>query len=73
MNHEEHFARHGGVHFENLVPPEEINRFVNNLSDEQRSSLFEVLHQLSDAGLIRIRNDHVWADGEGNTGGSQEC
>jgi hypothetical protein len=70
---QEHFARHGGVHFSNQVPPEEINRFVRELPPEKRESLFEVLKELEQAGMIVIHNDGVWADGEGETGGSQEC
>lgn len=73
MNHYEHFARHGGVHFENLVPPEEINKFVDSLPEERRESMYEVMKELEQAGLIRIIHDGLWADGEGNVGGSEEC
>lgn len=50
---QEHFARHGGVHFSNRVPPEEINRFVRELPPEKRESLFEVLKELEQAGMNR--------------------
>lgn len=73
MNHYEHFAKHGGVHFENLVPPEEINKFVDNLPEERRESMYEVMKELEQAGLIRILNDGLWADGEGKIGGSDRC
>lgn len=47
-------VRFGGVRFENLVPPEEINRFVRELPPSKRDSLFEVIQQLRDAGLIKV-------------------
>lgn len=70
---QDHFARHGGVHFSSLVPPEEINRFVGRLPAEKRESLFEVLQELNQAGLIAIHNDGLFADGEGEIGGSEHC
>ncbi|GAB7387859.1 hypothetical protein BSNK01_16960 [Bacillaceae bacterium] len=69
----DHFARHGGVHFRNNVPPEEINRFVLRLPAGKRESLFEVLQELQQAGLITVYNDGIFADGEGKVGGSDEC
>ncbi len=47
-------VRFGGVSFENLVPPQEINRFVRELPADKRESLFEVIQQLRDAGLIAV-------------------
>ena len=38
-----HYLKYGGVHFVNNVSPEEINRFVNSLSEEERSSLYNVV------------------------------
>ncbi len=73
MNQNDHFARHGGVHFSNNVSPQEINEFVRQLPAGKRDSLFEVLQELGQKGLITIHNDHVFADGEGNIGGSNEC
>ncbi len=70
---QEHFARHGGVHFTNNVSPEEINLFVRRLPAGKRESLFEVLQQLNEHGYITIHNDHVFTDGEGKIGGSDEC
>ena len=72
-NQQDHFARHGGVHFSNNVPPEEINQFVGQLPAGKRESLFEVLQELRNSGLITIHNDHVFTDGEGKIGGSDEC
>lgn len=73
MNQRDYFAKHGGVHFENIAHPSEINEFVNKLPAGKRESMFEVLHELNNAGLIRILNDGVWADGEGEVGGSDSC
>lgn len=73
LNQRDHYAKHGGVHFENLVDPAEINQFVNNLPAEKRESFFEVFTELKNAGLIRLVNDGQWADGEGEIGGSEEC
>ncbi|WP_124728555.1 hypothetical protein [Staphylospora marina] len=69
----EHFAKHGGVHFIPLVPPEEINRFVENLPEEKRDSMYEVMKELVAAGKISLPNDGVWTDGSGNVGGSDDC
>lgn len=69
----DHFAKHGGVHFRNNVPAQEINQFVNKLPIDKKESFFEVLDELEQANLITIVNDHVFADGEGKIGGSDEC
>lgn len=73
MDQQDHFAAHGGVHFQNLAPPEQINRFVRELPADRRESLFEVLKTLEQEGLIKIMNDGVWTDGEGKIGGSDNC
>ncbi|HJV45759.1 MAG TPA: hypothetical protein VJ824_08525 [Bacillota bacterium] len=70
---QDRFARHGGVHFTNNVTPQEINEFVSRLSAGKRDSLFEVLHELNEEGLITIHNDHVFTDGEGKLGGNNDC
>lgn len=70
---EAHFARHGGVHFQSNRSPQDINAFVSKLPERKRESLFEVLHELSEAGFITLYNDGLWADGEGNLGGSEDC
>jgi hypothetical protein len=69
----EHYARHGGVHFHNNVPAEEINVFVRELPADKKDSLFEVMTELEHAGLITVVNDHVFTDGEGKLGGSNDC
>lgn len=58
-------ARFGGVHFVNLVPQQEINKFVRDLPEAQRDSIFEVMQELDRQGLIEIQNDHQWTDAEG--------
>lgn len=73
MNQRDYFAKHGGAHFENIAHPSEINDFVNNLPEEKRQSMFEVMQELKNAGMIRLLNDDVWADGEGEIGGSDDC
>jgi|GEM_PF-1230377 len=70
---QDHFARHGGVHFTNNVSPEEINDFVDSLPEDRKESMFEVLQELRDEGMIDIVDDHVFTDGEGKIGGSDDC
>lgn len=70
--HNDHFVRHGGVHFRNNVTPEEINDYVRKLPAGKRDSLFEVLDNLDKAGLITVVNDHVFADGNGVVGGGDQ-
>jgi hypothetical protein len=65
----DHFVRHGGVHFRTNVSPQEINNFIRKLPAGKRDSLFEVLDHLNQAGLITIVNDHVFSDGNGVIGG----
>ncbi|MBM7590222.1 hypothetical protein [Brevibacillus fulvus] len=69
---EDHFVRHGGVHFRSNATPEEINNYVRKLPAGKRDSLFEVLEQLDNAGLITIVNDHLFADGNGVIGGGEQ-
>lgn len=58
-------VKYGGVRFENLVPPQEINRFVRELPEEKRSSLFQVIQELRDAGLIEVYDgDNITIDDE---------
>ncbi|WP_429823082.1 hypothetical protein [Brevibacillus laterosporus] len=68
----DHFVKHGGVHFCNNVPPQEINKFINRLPAGKRESLFEVLDKLEKNGLITIYNDHVFTDGNGVIGGGEQ-
>lgn len=68
----EHFVKHGGVHFRTNVSPTEINNFIRKLPAGRRDSLFEVLEQLENAGLITVCNDQLFADGNGIVGGGDE-
>ncbi|SFS36488.1 hypothetical protein [Marininema halotolerans] len=70
---DDHFARHGGVHFSPNASAEEINQFVNEMPVDQRDSFYEVIKSLSDQGLITLHNDGILADGEGQVGGSNDC
>ncbi|OYD07958.1 hypothetical protein [Paludifilum halophilum] len=70
---EEHYARHGGTRFSPNAPAEEINQFVRELPEERKETFYELLKELSEAGLITLHNDGVLADGEGEVGGSDEC
>ncbi|MDI9441437.1 MAG: hypothetical protein QM392_04805 [Bacillota bacterium] len=54
-----HYLKYGGVHFVNNVSPEEINRFVNSLSEEERSSLYNVVTLLREEGLISLIDDDI--------------
>jgi hypothetical protein len=70
----EHYARLGGVHFRNNVSPEEINLYVRDkIPADKKETFFEVVSELEHAGLITIVNDHVFVDGEGQIGGSNDC
>ncbi|MDP4126727.1 MAG: hypothetical protein Q8912_07280 [Bacillota bacterium] len=53
----ERILKYGGVKIRNLVPPVKINRFVNNLPDNKRDSLFEIAGELQEAGMIDVLND----------------
>ncbi|NLL41718.1 MAG: hypothetical protein GX251_00065 [Firmicutes bacterium] len=48
------YLKYGGVRFENNATPEEINAFVNGLSETQRRSLFNVVTLLEEEGLITL-------------------
>jgi hypothetical protein len=70
---QEKYAAHGGVHFQQIRSNEEINQFVRSLPSEKRDSLFEVLDELDKAGMIRLVNDGVFADGTGRLHGTEGC
>lgn len=48
------YLKYGGVRFVNNATPEEINHFVNSLSDEERYSLYSVVNLLEKEGLISL-------------------
>ena len=70
---QERYARHGGVHFVQKAPAEQINKFVRGLPEDRRDSFFEVLDELRTAGLIEIKNDGVFADPYGKLHGTEGC
>lgn len=55
----EKYLQYGGVKFWNNVPPEEINRFVRELPEDKKGSLFEVVQILDKEGLITLDRDEV--------------
>lgn len=59
------YARYGGVHFTHKASASEINTFVAQLPDDKKDSLFEVLNELNEAGLIQILNDGKFVDNDG--------
>lgn len=59
------YAKYGGVHFVQLAPAQDINKFVRSLPEEKRDSLFEVLQELHNAGLIEVQQDHQILDAHG--------
>lgn len=48
------YLKYGGVRFINNATPEEINTFVNGLSNEDRYSLYSVVSLLEEEGLISL-------------------
>ncbi|MGA8941955.1 MAG: hypothetical protein WB502_04465 [Thermoactinomyces sp.] len=73
FNSIDHFARHGGVHYQTNVPKEQINLYVRSLPESKRQSMFQVMKELESAGMITIFNDGLLTDGEGKIGGSNDC
>jgi hypothetical protein len=67
------YARHGGVHFIAHVSEQEINRYVDQLPEQKRESMYTVMKELEKAAMITISNDGVLADGEGYLEGSSGC
>lgn len=53
----ERVLKYGGVKIRNLVPPVKINRFVNQLPDDRKESLFEIASELEQEGIIQVLNE----------------
>ncbi|WP_206810349.1 hypothetical protein [Paradesulfitobacterium ferrireducens] len=53
----ERILKYGGVKIRNLVPPVKINRFVNQLPDDRKESLFEIASELEQEGMIQVLNE----------------
>lgn len=47
----------GGVGFNAKVSPSKINRFVNNLPESKRQSIFQVTEELKSTGMIETTGD----------------
>ncbi len=73
LNSSEHFARHGGVHYQTNVNKEQINLYVRSLPENRRQSMYQVMKELEAAGMITVINDGVLTDGEGKIGGNDDC
>ncbi|NLT95047.1 MAG: hypothetical protein GXW85_05850 [Clostridia bacterium] len=58
------YIKYGGMRFEQNAPAKEINRFVNNLPEEKRRSLHQVVNELDNAGLIDLKNEVTTIDDE---------
>lgn len=50
----EYYLKYAGARFVHNAPQEEINAFVNSLSEEERSSLYNVVNLLEQEGLITL-------------------
>lgn len=50
----EYYLKYAGACFVRNAPQEEINAFVNSLSEEERSSLYNVVNLLEQEGLITL-------------------
>ena len=50
----EYYLKYAGARFVRNAPQEEINAFVNSLSEEERSSLYNVGNLLEQEGLITL-------------------
>lgn len=61
---EEKFIKYGGMKFEQNASAEEINKFVRDLPEYQKDSLFEVSQALNDEGLISLLNQVTTIDDE---------
>ncbi len=60
----EKFVKYGGVKFENLVSPGEINAFVKELPNDKKDNLYEVIKELDNAGLITLYHEFSTIDNE---------
>ncbi len=53
------YLKYGGVKFYAKVPETEINEYVLSLPEEQRKSLYDVVIQLRDRGMIEIDEEDI--------------
>lgn len=52
--HQVKYMKYGGVKFRPLVKPSEINRYVREISQNNKDSMFEVAKELQSRGMIEI-------------------
>ncbi|MGI6226796.1 MAG: hypothetical protein ACOYJ1_11140 [Peptococcales bacterium] len=60
----EKYIKYGGMKFEQNVKTQEINRFVDDLPEEKRQSMHQVVHELDKAKLIDLKNEVTTIDDE---------
>lgn len=53
----QNYLKFGGVGFNTKSSPAKINRFINNLPDSKRQSLFQVAEELKSAGMIETTGE----------------
>ena len=53
----QNYIKYGGVGFSAKASPSKINRFINNLPERKRQSLFQVAEELKSAGMIELSGD----------------
>lgn len=58
------YIKYGGMKFKQKAPTQEINRFVYNLPEEKRNSMYQVVNELDDADLIDLENEVTTIDDE---------
>jgi hypothetical protein len=54
----------GGMKFEQKVSTRKINKFVDELPEEKKQSMFQVVNELADAGMIKLLNQVTTIDDE---------
>ena len=55
----EDFVKYGGIKFINNVSPAKINKYVRELPENQRHSLFQVVRRLDRDGLISLDDSEL--------------
>lgn len=58
------YIKYGGMKFEQKAKTREINRFVNQLPEEKRQSMHQVVNELDEANLIELKNEVTTIDDE---------
>jgi len=58
------YIKYCGMKFEQKAGAQEINRFVNNLPEQKRQSMHQVVNELDNADLIDLKNEVTTIDDE---------